>query len=153
MGRSWSDEDQPYVVIEKSTSSVGSLMLGVAIGAGLALLFAPQAGEQTRAALGREAQRARRRAADIATDATDAVSETIQQARGAVEERIGSARQSIDVKRQQVSRAVEAGRQAARDARTDLERRIAETKAAYDAGAQVARDGEAGDEGGANSGA
>lgn len=153
MGRSWSDEDQPYVVIEKSTSSVGSLMLGVAIGAGLALLFAPQAGEQTRAALGREAQRARRRAADLATDATDAVNETILQARGAVEERIGSARQSIDVKRQQVSRAVEAGRQAARDARTDLERRIAETKAAYDAGAQVARDGEAGDEGGANSGA
>ena len=153
MGRSWSDEEQPYIVIEKSTSSVGSLMLGVAIGAGLALLFAPQAGEETRAALGREAQRARKRAADLATDVTDSVNETIHQARGAVEERLGTARQSIDVKRQQVSRAVEAGRQAARDARTDLERRIAETKAAYDAGAQVARDGEPDDEDGSYSGA
>jgi hypothetical protein len=36
---------------------------------------------------------------------------------------------------------VEAGREAAHNAREELERRIAETKAAYDAGADVARRG------------
>ena len=34
------DEDR-YIVIEKSGSDVGALLLGVLIGAGVALLFAP----------------------------------------------------------------------------------------------------------------
>ena len=44
------------------------------------------------------------------------------------------------MKRDQVARAVQAGREAAQQARSDLERRLAETKAAYQAGAQVARE-------------
>ena len=43
------------------------------------------------------------------------------------------------MKKQQVTRAMEAGREAAQQARGDLERRLAETKAAYNAGADVAR--------------
>jgi hypothetical protein len=43
------------------------------------------------------------------------------------------------MRKQQVTRAVQAGRAAAQDARGELERRIAETKAAYQAGADVAR--------------
>jgi hypothetical protein len=39
---------------------------------------------------------------------------------------------------------MEAGRDAAQQARTDLERRLAETKAAYNAGANVARTGRQG---------
>jgi hypothetical protein len=42
-------------------------------------------------------------------------------------------------KKEQVHRAMEAGRAAAQEARDELERRIAETKAAYKAGAAVAR--------------
>src|SRR5207237_7920929 len=42
-----------------------------------------------------------------------------------------SARQALEMKKQQVSRAMEAGRVAAQQARNDLERRIEETKAAY----------------------
>ena len=38
---------------------------------------------------------------------------------------------------------MEAGREAAQQARSDLERRLAETKAAYNAGADVARAGRA----------
>jgi len=45
------------------------------------------------------------------------------------------------MKREQVQRAMEAGRTAARQAREELENRIAETKAAYDAGVSVARNG------------
>ena len=39
------DDDEPYVVIEKS-GGMGSFFLGLAIGAGLALLFAPKSGRE-----------------------------------------------------------------------------------------------------------
>jgi membrane protein involved in colicin uptake len=52
---------------------------------------------------------------------------------------LDAARDAVEMRKRQVSRAVEAGRAAAQDARDDLERRLAETKAAYQAGADVAR--------------
>ena len=74
----------------------------------------------------------------------------------AVGERIDTARSAIELKKRQASEAVRAGRQAAHDARDELERRIAEGKAAYRAGADVVRssrgpagEGEEGDDGGA----
>jgi len=48
-----------------------------------------------------------------------------------VEEGIDSAREAVDVRRRRVSTAVEAGRTAAREAREELEYRLAESKAAY----------------------
>ena len=46
------DEDEPYVVIEQKPAGVGSFILGLAVGAGLALLFAPRSGAETRSDLG-----------------------------------------------------------------------------------------------------
>jgi gas vesicle protein len=132
--------DEPYVVIEKRDGSVGSLLLGIALGAGIALLFAPQSGMQTRRALTKRAKRAKRAATDLADDVTGKVEDTFQQARDRVENSIDSARRAIELKRRQVTRAVEAGRVAAQQARDDLERRIAETKAAYEEGAEGAED-------------
>ena len=131
MGRFEFDDDEPYVVIEKQKGSVGSFLLGIAIGAGIALLFAPQSGVETRRDLRRRARRARRAAVDMADDVTTRVSDTFEQARDKVEGRLDSARQAIELKKQQLTRAVEAGREAAQQARDELERRIAETKAAY----------------------
>jgi hypothetical protein len=71
------------------------------------------------------------------------VTDTFEQARDRVETGIDTARQAIDLKKRQVSRAMEAGRAAAQQARDELERRIAETKAAYNAGVDVARSGSA----------
>jgi uncharacterized membrane protein len=63
------------------------------------------------------------------------VVDSFESARDRVEERIESARMALETKRRQVARAMEAGREAAVQARGDLERRLAETKAAYNAGA------------------
>ena len=128
------DDDEPYIVIEKHSGGLGSLLLGLAIGAGLALLFAPQSGEQTRHALRRRARRAGRAAQRVAEDVTETVSDTFNDARKRVEDRLDSAREAVEVKKEQVKRAMEAGRAAAQQARDELERRIAETKAAYQAG-------------------
>jgi len=136
-------DDEPAVIIERHSGGVGSFLLGVAIGAPAALLLAPQSGEATRRDLRRGARRARRTAQNIAGDLGTKVSDTFDQARDKVEQGIDTARQAIDLKKRQVTRAMEAGRAAAQQAREELERRIAETKAAYNAGADVARSGRA----------
>ena len=137
-------DDEPAVIIERhSGGGVGSFLLGVTIGAVAALLLAPQSGEATRRDLRRGARRARRAAQDMAGDLSTKVSDTFDQARDRVEQGIDTARQAIDLKKRQVTRAMEAGRAAAQQAREELERRIAETKAAYNAGVDVARSGKA----------
>ena len=46
----YDDEDEgPYVVIEKRSGGLGSFFIVLAVCAGIALLFAPRSGEQTRA--------------------------------------------------------------------------------------------------------
>ena len=137
-------DEEPYVIIEKQEGSVGSLLLGIAIGAGVALLFAPRSGEETRAELKRRARDAGDRAREAAHDVMDTAVGAVEEARRAVDDRVVAVRDAVDVKRRQVTRAVDAGRAAAQQARADLERRLASTKAAYQAGVDVARDTRAG---------
>jgi len=134
-------DDEPYIVIEKHNGGGGDFLLGALIGAGVALLFAPRSGRETRADISRRARAAQDRVRDVATGVTDQVVDTFETARSRIEEQIETAREAIVTKKEQVSRAMEAGREAAQQARTDLERRLAETKAAYNAGADVARSG------------
>lgn len=132
--------DDPYIVIEKRSAGIGSFMIGLAVGAGLALLLAPQSGEETRRSITRNARKVRRAAEEAVGDVAGKVEDTFETARAQVEDKIREARTSIEMKKEQVQRAVQAGREAAQQARADLERRLSETKAAYNAGAQVARD-------------
>lgn len=134
-------DEEPYIVIEKHSGGVGNLLLGVLIGAGVALLFAPRSGEEMRSDIRRRARRAGDTVKGVAEGVTDQVVDTFESARTRVEEQIETARSAIEVKRRQVTRAMEAGREAAQQARDDLERRLAETKAAYNAGAEVAHGG------------
>jgi gas vesicle protein len=125
------DEDEPYVVIEQKQPGVGSFIIGLAVGAGLALLFAPRTGAETRRDLQRRAREVGGQAQDIVSELTESVGDTFQQAKDKVEGRIDAARNAVELKRRQVSNAVDAGRAAAQQARVELEQRIAETKAAY----------------------
>jgi gas vesicle protein len=134
-------DDHPYIVIEKHSGGVGNMLLGVLIGAGVALLFAPRSGEETRTEIKRRARRVRTKAQNVAEGVTHQVVDTFESARDRVEEQIESTRLAIEVKKQQVQRAMEAGREAAQQARNELEARLAETKAAYHAGAEVAHSG------------
>lgn len=138
------DDDDRYVVIEKSSGGLSGFFIGLAIGAGLALLFAPASGAETRQAIARGARRTRRAATDTVSAAASKVTETFETARQKVEEKIEQTRDAIVTKKDLVHRAAREGRAAAQQAREDLERRLAETKAAYNAGAQVAKDARAG---------
>src|SRR3954470_22434162 len=133
------DESEPYVVIERHSSGVSAFLIGAALGAGVALLLAPRSGAATRRDIRRRARRVRAAAEQAAYDVTDSVVDTFQQARRKVEEKIDNARQAIDLKKEQLYRAMDAGRAAANEARDEVEQRIAETKAPYGADATTAR--------------
>ncbi|HEX9484423.1 MAG TPA: YtxH domain-containing protein [Gemmatimonadaceae bacterium] len=132
------DYRDPPIIIEKH-NDIGTLLVGLLIGAGVALLFAPKSGTETRRAIRRTAREAGDAVRTGVDEMTEKVGETLENARERVEEQIASARSAISAKKEQVSRAMDAGREAAQQARDDLERRLAETKAAYNAGADVAR--------------
>jgi gas vesicle protein len=134
--RDWYDDDpyaeRPYVIVERDGGAgIGPLLLGLALGAGVALLFAPQSGEETRRAVARRARRAQDAAQDFVEDVSGTVADKFNQVRATVEERIDATFEAVDAKKRQVTNAVEAGRAAARQTRGELEHRIAERKAAY----------------------
>ena len=123
------EDDDRYVVIEKHESAgVAPFLVGLAIGAGVALLFAPRSGRATRRDIKRRAQRVRQAAEEVVNDVTDTVTDTFAEARRKVEDQIDAVRQAVELKKEQVTRAVDAGRAAAQDARVELEQRIADSK-------------------------
>jgi gas vesicle protein len=133
----WYDDDdpyvlrEPYVIVEKREPGVGSFLIGLALGAGVALLLAPQSGEATRRVIARRARRAQDAAQDFVEDVSGTVADKFQEVRASVEERIEATLEAVDDKKRRVSNAYHAGRAAAREARGELEQRIAESKAAY----------------------
>jgi gas vesicle protein len=123
------DDDVPYIVIERERGgSIGSFLLGALVGAGLALLFAPQSGAETQ-------EQIRARARQLKAQAEERVRAVQQE----LESRLEEARAGVQSRIDGVRGAVDQGRQAARDARADLERRLEQSKAAYRAGIDAAR--------------
>lgn len=120
-------DDLPYIVIERRSGGIGAFLWGALVGAGVALLFAPRSGEETREELRSNVQKLRDRAEQTARELRSSVTDTIDGVRSEVTGRVEAARD-----------AFEAGRQAARDTRTDLERRVNETRSRGRAGMDAA---------------
>lgn len=121
-----SDRSDEAVVIERrSGSGIGLFLLGAAVGAGLALLFAPQSGEETRADIRRVARKAKRKARDLGESGRELAEDLMETGREAVEE-------LADTGRSAFRSAKRTGRDAARDARAALEERLARHRGAED---------------------
>ena len=125
------DHDEvPYIVIERDGGSqVGSFVIGALVGAGLALLFAPKSGVETQEELKEHARRLRGTAEERMREAQKQLEERLEVAREGVQERVESVKSALD-----------AGREAAREARGDLEKKLETSKAAYRAGVDAARE-------------
>jgi len=130
----WYDDEpytEPYVIVERREAGVGPLILGLALGAGVALLLAPQSGEETRRSIARRARRAQEAAQGLVGDMSGVVADKFHDVRDRVEDTIEATLDAVDAKKRQVANAFDAGRAAARQSRGELESRIAEKKAAY----------------------
>ena len=125
------DDDRVVVVERDSGSSMGTFLLGLAIGAGAALLFAPASGEETRARLQEEARRAGRRVKDMSDDLADELTDRVERTRSAIDSGVERARGTVTSHARAVQEAASVGREAAMQARTELERAVAESKRAY----------------------
>lgn len=117
------NKDAPYIVVERQSTGVSTFLWGALLGAGLALLFAPRSGEETRRQIGDGIRKLRDSAGDTVEKMQKAVSGTIEEFRDQVNERMEAARQ-----------AMEAGREAALRSRAELERRVQEARAAHRSG-------------------
>ncbi len=121
-------DDRPVVVIEKSTGGLGGFLLGILVGAGAALLFAPQSGEATREALRERSRRLRSDARHKAEEWQDRLEEGYAKAKERLEEGFETARETLRDKRAGAQNALDAGRAAVSSARDELERRLTESR-------------------------
>ena len=126
------DQDQqPTVIVERGGGGVVAFLCGALVGAGVALLFAPKSGEETQADLREGARRFREGAGEKLTDLRDNVEDRYGRTREEMGERMGAIRKNVRDRQQKAEEALKAGKDAARQARSDLEARVAESKAAY----------------------
>ena len=86
-----------------STSSgmgmLGGLLLGAAVGAGVALLLAPASGSETRSTIGRRARRLGQQSRDMVDDMQDSVSDgmyTLDKAARNVKKAVGDGMERVD---------------------------------------------------------
>ena len=133
------DDERVVVVEQGGGNGIGMLLLGMAIGAGAALLFAPASGQETRERIQREARRAGKRVKDLTDEVGEGLADRVERARDAVRSR-----------RQAMGDAVSAGREGAARARADLEQAVADTKQAYADSRRAFRDARRADEGGSS---
>lgn len=111
-------DDLPYIVVERRSAGVTPFLWGAVLGTGLALLFAPRSGNETRREIRNGLQRLRDAAEGTVRQLQETVTGTLEDIRGQVTGRM-----------EEAHRAMEEGRAAARQTRSDLERRIRETQA------------------------
>jgi gas vesicle protein len=121
-------DELPYIIIERRSGSATAFLWGALIGAGTALLLAPRSGRETRDEIRAGALRLRDRAEDAVRNVSDTVTGTIGDVRGEVQGRMDAARE-----------AFEAGRQAARETRDEMEIRLREVRAGARGGMDAAR--------------
>src|SRR5260221_4318396 len=117
------DYRDPPIIIEKH-NDIGTLLVGLLIGAGVALLFAPKPGKETRRAIRRTAREAGDAVRTGVDEMTGKGGETLDSARERAEEQIASARSAISAKKEQVSRAIAARRETPPQPRCYLEGRV-----------------------------
>jgi len=122
-------DSEPIVVERRSGGGIGLFLLGVAVGAGLALLYAPQSGAETRQDLRRGARRMRRKARDLAAEAREAAGDVVRSSRDAASDFARSSKSAagdfVRTTRAAARDAVGEARDAAGEARDALERRLA----------------------------
>ena len=124
-------DQQPYVVVERRASGVVAFLCGALVGAGVALLLAPKSGRETQADLREGARRLKEGTGERLTDLRETLGDRYDRTRDEVGTRVGAFRKNVADQQKKAGEAIKAGKDAARQARSDLEARVAESKETY----------------------
>lgn len=124
-------DDVPYIVIERQTGGFGAFLWGAMLGAAAAVLLAPRSGAETQEEIRQRVDRIRR----AAEDRVDTVRTTYDTTRTRIEDRVGAVREQVNTVRSQIDEkagkakeTLDSARSAARNARSELERRVSDVK-------------------------
>ncbi len=109
-------EDEHYV-----TASLISFLAGSIVGAGIALLFAPQPGEYTRREMREKAERAIIKFHRLEDEIKDALNETILSLRHKAAQLVDEGRDAADVKKRELLDAIAAGQRVLEHKRRTVE--------------------------------
>ncbi|MBV9110913.1 MAG: YtxH domain-containing protein [Gemmatimonadetes bacterium] len=138
-------DDLPTFVIETrgGGGGAGTFLLGALVGAAVALLLAPRSGSETQAEIAGAARRLRDGVEGRVTGVRDSVSDRVERTRDRVTGTFESVRGEVETRVGHARAALDAGVNAARDARGELQRRVDDAKRAY----RTRRDGNGEDDG------
>ena len=116
-------DDREFTIVESDGSAgVKWFLAGAILGAGLGLLFAPQAGERTRRDISKRARALRAEAGERFEDLTDEIETRGKKVKATVEEWVDDVAEEVRDGRRKLE-------QTAHGARDDLERRLADARA------------------------
>jgi gas vesicle protein len=128
-------EDREVMVVESDgMSGFKWFVVGAAIGAGVALLFAPQSGERTRRDLTRRGKKLKHRAQETLEEFADEVQTRGRDLKESVEEFADDVMDEVKEKRRTVERSADRAVSSARD---EMERRLTEARSRARAAAGV----------------
>jgi gas vesicle protein len=117
------DDDREIVYVEREGGSIRPLLLGILLGTGLGLLFAPQSGEETRRQLNRRLRRVRALAEEKVGELSEKIGDTARRV---------TRDDDLDEDEEDEFEPVRAP-----SVRDDLERRLAEARARRRAAVKV----------------
>lgn len=121
-------DDRPVIIVERSSGGLGGFLFGLLVGAGAALLFAPQSGEETRRVIKDRSRQLRDDAQAKAEEWREQAEEGYGRARERLEDGFDAARRGLRETREGAQDAVDAGKAAVHSARDELERRLADSR-------------------------
>ena len=132
-------EELPYIVIERRSGGLTPFVWGALLGAGAALLLAPRTGQETQAEIRRSADRLRSGVEDRVHHTREVTMGAVTRTRDAVQGRVDTVRGAFEARADQARTALDTGRRVAREARSELERRVADAKHTYQSTAERLR--------------
>jgi gas vesicle protein len=106
----------------RGSGSLLMLLAGGLFGAGIALLYAPLSGEETRRYLRMQKERARSRAQNLTENVKESVSEVVDEVKGTIDKLIEEGVELTKEKKAELFVAIEAGRKAMEAERKRLDK-------------------------------
>jgi gas vesicle protein len=103
------------------------MLIGSAVGAAVALLYAPQGGSDTRDLIRQKGVEAKDKVTGVATNVKQTVGEKAGQARATAGQWVDRTRGAVETKKEQAVAAWDAAKQAARDKQSELQRKVEES--------------------------
>jgi len=103
------------------------MLIGSAVGAAVAILYAPQGGTDTRELIRHKGVEAKEKVSEVASTVKHTVSEKADQIRSTTHDLVDKSKGFVETKKSQITAAVDAGKEAYTRKKDELQSEVSET--------------------------